>query len=65
MLDYTSYICALSTLFTIMARVGHEQVGSQNLNSVRIRSERKERILARVAISGDRSSWFLVAVPTF
>ena len=39
MLDNTSYIYALSTLFTRMARVGHEQ-GSQNQNSVRIWSER-------------------------
>ena len=42
MLDNTSYIYALSTLFTRMARVGHEQ-GSQNLTSVSIRSERIER----------------------
>ena len=64
MLDFPSYICAVSTLFTRMAARG-SRTSSENRNAVRGRSERDERILTRVAISGDRSAWFLVSVPTF
>ena len=57
MLDYTSYICALSTLFTIMT-VRWSRTGSLDRNAIRGRSERDERILTRVAISGDIFFWF-------